>query len=106
MSPGTAARRRGVVATPEPSAKRPPRNHVARRRIRRVVMLLALLVVIEYLVLPQLAGTREALNLLGQIQPAWIVVGILLEAASLTCYGQLTRSLLPRATRPPLGTVM
>jgi len=65
-----------------------------------------LAVVIEELVLPQLAGTREALHLLGRIQPVWVVVGILLEAAALLCYGQLTRSLLPRANRPPLGTVM
>ncbi|MCA1656888.1 MAG: YbhN family protein [Actinobacteria bacterium] len=69
-------------------------------------MLLLLAVVVEELVLPQLAGTRQALDLLGRIQPAWVVAGILLEAAALTCYGQLTRSLLPRATRPPLGTVM
>jgi len=65
-----------------------------------------LAVVVEELVLPQLAGTREALHLLNQIQPAWVIAGIVLEAAALTCYGQLTRSLLPRATRPPLGTVM
>ncbi len=94
------------MATAEPSPRDPPRARLARRRIRRVLTLLVLAVIIEELVLPQLAGTREALHLLNQIQPAWVIAGILLEAAALTCYGQLTRSLLPRATRPPLGTVM
>jgi len=94
------------VATNEPSPRDPAPTHIARRRIRRAVTLLILAVVVEELVLPQLAGTREALHLLGRIQPVWVVAGIVLEAAALLCYGQLTRSLLPRADRPPLGTVM
>lgn len=93
------------MATDAPSP-RGAHPHVARRRIRRLVTLLVLAVVVEELVLPQLAGTREALDLLGKIQPAWVIAGIVLEGAALTCYGQLTRSLLPRSGRPPLGTVM
>lgn len=94
------------MATNEPSQRHRPPARVARRRARRVVTFLVLAVVVEELVLPQLAGTREALHLLGRIQPAWVVAGIILEAAALLCYGQLTRSLLPRVTRPPLPTVM
>lgn len=71
--------------------------------MRRVATLLALVLVVEYLVLPQLAGTREAVHLLGRIQPAWVVVGVVLEAASLAAYAQLTRSLLPRPGRPSLA---
>ncbi|MGI9032795.1 MAG: lysylphosphatidylglycerol synthase transmembrane domain-containing protein [Acidimicrobiales bacterium] len=75
------------------------------RGIRRVLGLLAFLLVLEYLVLPQLAGTRKAIHLLGRIQPAWVAAGFLLEAAALGAYAQLTRSLLPRVGRPSLGTL-
>jgi len=67
--------------------------------------LLVLVLVVEYLVLPQLAGTREALNLLGRIQPAWVVAGIVLEVLSLAAYARLTRSLLPHDQRPPMWTL-
>ena len=88
-------------AHPDSSA----RARTTRRRVRRVVVFLVFLLVVYVLVLPQIAGTREALTLLGRIQPGWVVTGIVLEAAAILCYAELTRSLLPRASRPSLGTV-
>ena len=62
-------------------------------------MLLALFAVLDYLVLPQIAGTQKALRLLGSIRPWWAVIGIGLEAMSLVCYSLLTRSVI--SEHPP-----
>lgn len=55
--------------------------------------------VVEYLVVPQLAGTREAVDRLTSVRPGWVVLGVTLEALSLLSYSRLTRRLV--ATRPP-----
>jgi uncharacterized protein (TIRG00374 family) len=64
------------------------------RWVRRGVAALAFLAVLEYLVLPQLAGTRSALHLLGHVRLVWVAAGVGLEAASLASYSMLTRSVL------------
>ncbi len=69
-----------------------------RKRVRRQVKwglyAVGLFLILEYLVLPQLAGARKSLNLLGKINIAYVVAGILLEAASLVSYSQLTHTVL------------
>jgi uncharacterized protein (TIRG00374 family) len=55
-------------------------------------------------VLPQLAGTRKALDLLGRVDVWWLVAGVALEIGALLAYSQLTRSLLPREDRVSLLT--
>jgi uncharacterized protein (TIRG00374 family) len=65
------------------------------RWLRRGFALLLFGAVLEYLVLPQIAGTRKALHLLGEIRPGWVVLGIALEMLSLVSYSMLTRTLLP-----------
>jgi uncharacterized protein (TIRG00374 family) len=69
-------------------------------------MLLVLALVVEYLVLPQLAGARKNLHLLSQVNIFMLVLGILLEAGSLVAYACLTRAVLPRDERPGLPTVL
>jgi uncharacterized protein (TIRG00374 family) len=76
-----------------------------RRRIRRIAMILVGFLVVEYLVLPQLAGARKAIHVLGDVQPAWLVAGVLLEAAAIASYAELTRTLLPLDDRPPFVTL-
>jgi uncharacterized protein (TIRG00374 family) len=73
-------------------AQRPP---LIPRSLRRVVRWLVFALVIEYLFLPQIAGSRKAIHLLGQVDPAYLLAGLGLEAASIVAYGQLTRSVLP-----------
>ncbi len=51
--------------------------------------------VVEYLVLPTLAGARKSIHLLGRVNIALLVVGVALEFASLLAYAQLTRTVLP-----------
>ena len=62
--------------------------------------------VIEYFVLPQLAGARSALHLLARVTPGYLVIGLGLELASLVSYSALTRSLMPPGSRPSLWTVL
>lgn len=80
-----------------------PRGIVSLRRTAGVA---AMLLVLEYLVLPQVAGARKALHLLVHVNLALVGLAIALEAGSLLAYGQLTRVVLPRQSRPPLPTVM
>lgn len=71
-----------------------------RDSVRRVGFGIIGLLVLEYLVLPQLAGARESLHLLAKVNVAYLALGVALEGAAIFSYAQLTRSLLPRETRP------
>ena len=66
------------------------------------MLIFALILVIEYLVIPELIGARKDLYLLGGINGAWVAAGVVLEGLSLFCYALLTRALLP-ARAPRLG---
>ena len=70
-----------------------------RRTLRRLAALLVLGVVIEFIVLPQLAGARQALHLIADVRAGWLILAVLLEFASLVCYAELTRSLLENVPR-------
>jgi uncharacterized protein (TIRG00374 family) len=63
--------------------------------LRRAGAVMVFLAALEYLVLPQLAGTRKALDTLGGLQPAWVGAGVVLECLSLLSFSMLTRSVLP-----------
>jgi hypothetical protein len=71
------------------------------RHVRLGVILLALALVIEYLVVPELVGASKDLYLLGRINAGWVVAGTVLEAVSLFCYAVLTRVLLPHGSHKP-----
>ncbi|HXQ90239.1 MAG TPA: YbhN family protein [Acidimicrobiales bacterium] len=65
-----------------------------RRPIKWGIYAVALTLILEYLVLPQLAGARKSLDLLGRINVAYVVAGVGLEAAALVSYTQLTHTVL------------
>jgi len=69
--------------------------------LRRGVLFFAVLLVIEYLVVPELVGASKDLYLLGRVNPAWLVAGLVLEGLSLFCYGLLTQSVLPPGAANP-----
>src|SRR5579862_4786451 len=69
--------------------------------LRRGVVIFILLLVIEYLVVPELVGASKDLYLLGQVNPLWLVGGLVLEGLSLFCYGLLTRAVLPPGSHNP-----
>jgi uncharacterized protein (TIRG00374 family) len=67
------------------------------------VLVFIVLLVIEYLVVPELVGASKDLYLLGRINAAWVIAGTALEGASLFCYAVLTRVLLPPGRKPSLS---
>ena len=82
------------------------RRRLVPRPVWRVARWLLVVLIIEYLVLPQIAGTRKAVHLLGRVNPVYLLIGLALEAAAVVAYAQLTRSLLPRRSRLSLLTVL
>ena len=68
--------------------------------VRRIAFGLITLLLVEYLVLPQLAGARKSLHLLSKVNIGYLAAGLALEAGAIVAYAQLTRSVLPRPSRP------
>jgi uncharacterized protein (TIRG00374 family) len=75
----------------------------ARRPLRRLVIILILALIVEYLVIPELVGASKDLYLLGRLNVGWVIAGVALEAVSLFCYALLNRVLLPPEGRPSLS---
>src|SRR5215469_15451276 len=71
--------------------------------VRRGVLIFILLLVIEYLVVPELVGASKDLYLLGRINALWVIAGTGLEAVALFCYAVLTKVLLPPGPKPSLS---
>ena len=65
-----------------------------------------MLLVIEYLVVPQVAGARQAVHVLLDVNLALVGLAVALEVAALLAYGRLTRAALPQAARPSFTTIM
>jgi hypothetical protein len=70
---------------------------------RRLALVFILLLVIEYLVVPELVGASKDLYLLGRVSAWWVAAGVLLEFVSLFCYAVLTKVLLPPGPKPSLS---
>jgi uncharacterized protein (TIRG00374 family) len=77
-----------------------------RRIVGRVGKWVVFAVVVEYLVVPQIAGTRNTWHLLVGVNNAWLLLALGLEVASLAAYAALTRAMLPRVERPSYPTVL
>lgn len=90
LGPPTAGRRR----------RRLPRS------MRRFVRLLIVAVVIEYLLIPQLAGSRRSWHLLLDVDNAWLLAALVLELGSLLTYALLSWLLLPAEGRPRYERVL
>jgi uncharacterized protein (TIRG00374 family) len=69
--------------------------------LRRGVVIFVLVLIIEYLVVPELVGASKDLYLLGRVDAAWLVAGLVLEGLSLFCYGLLTQAMLPPGAHNP-----
>jgi uncharacterized protein (TIRG00374 family) len=72
---------------------------------RRIALILILVLVIEYLVVPELVGASKDLYLLGRVSAWWVGAGVVLEGLSLFCYAVLTKVLLPPGPKPGLWTL-
>jgi uncharacterized protein (TIRG00374 family) len=69
--------------------------------LRRGVVIFILVLIIEYLVVPELVGASKDLSLLGRVNALWLAAGAILEGLSLFCYGLLTQAVLPPGSRNP-----
>lgn len=80
------------AATESSGLPRTPRaeRSAASRHLRRTVRIVAFLFVAWYLILPQFAGTRNALGTLADVKFQFLVLGLGLQLAALLAYSQLT----------------
>jgi putative heme transporter len=87
----------------------PPRRKGLRRLLPRPIWhlgrLLLLALILEYLVVPNLAGPRKVAHLITQVNPLLLLAGVALEAGALLSYSQLTRSVLPKGKDLKLFTI-
>lgn len=81
--------------TGEPTRPSRWRRLAGRHPFRRGALLILLAVVAEYLVLPEIGGVGRSLYLLGRVNVGFLVLGVVLEVASLASYAELTRVVLP-----------
>ncbi len=67
----------------------------------RSIKVVAILLIVEYLVVPQLAGARKALSLIQHLNIGYIGLALVAEIAALISYAYLTMSVLPRQSLKP-----
>lgn len=96
----------GQGQTPSAGTGRKRRRRLLPAPIWHIGKLLVIALIVEYLVLPQLAGTRKALHLISQVRPELLLLGVVLEALCLVAYAQLTRTILPDESDPGFYTVL
>ena len=75
------------------------------RVLRWTVLVLAVVLIFEYVVLPQLAGEENVVVSLLRLPAVLILSALALEAASLACYSLLTREVLTGTRRPGFFTL-
>jgi hypothetical protein len=76
------------------------------RPVRRATKVLIFAFVVQFLVLPQISGTRKALKLLGHVHVPYLVAGVILEMGAIVSYALLTRTVLPRDGSPSVLTLL
>ncbi len=69
--------------------------------LRRGIVIFIVLLIMEYLVVPELVGASKDLYLLGGVNAVWLAAGVILEGLSLFCYGLLTQAMLPPGAHNP-----
>lgn len=74
--------------------------------LRRGGQLLLVALLVEYLVVPQLAGSDTSLNLLFDVDGFWLPVAVVSELASFVAFALATRAVLRPETRPPWWTIL
>jgi len=76
------------------------------RWVWRAFLFVVLVLVVWLVLIPQFADARTALESLGQISFPLLVLGLVLELASIACYSVLSRATLNRASRPRYLTIL
>lgn len=76
------------------------------RLVRWTAAAVVLLLIFEYVVLPQLVGSDNVLRALAGLPPVLVGAAFCLEVVSLCCYTTLTRTVLPGGSRPRWFTLL
>lgn len=76
------------------------------RPARRGLLWLVVVLVVGYVLVPQLADAGTSLERLGGVDPWLLALGCALQVASILCQTALTRAVLPPAARPGLGILV
>ena len=84
--------------------EQPAERTSAAKVLKRAFTLLALVLVIEYVVVPQLPGIQSSIEQVGSANLWLVLAGAIFEAGSLFAYAGLTRSVLPKEDAPGLWT--
>lgn len=93
--------------TPDLDGKPPaPRRFRLPWPVKRGGQLLLIALVIEFLLVPQIAGERQSLHLLLDLDSPWLVAAVVLELGSFLSFAAATRALLPHGRQPPYGKVL
>ncbi|MDA8043659.1 MAG: YbhN family protein [Actinomycetota bacterium] len=94
----------GGDGRPEPPKKKRRRFGLP-RPVYTLGRLLILALLVEYLVVPQLAGEHHAIHLLTRVDPLLLLAGLGLEVGALVAYGRLTKAVLPQSSRIRFFTI-
>lgn len=73
-----------------------PRRSLVRRFTIRSIKVVAIILIIEYLILPQVAGARKTLSLIQHLNFGYVGLALIAEIAALVSYAYLTISVLPK----------
>ena len=97
------------AVTTAPPAKPPGSRHLFRALlpwpVRTALRLVAIALIVEYLVLPQIAGSRASWHLLLNFDSPWLGLAAVAEAGSLLAFALGTRAMLPSDNRPSIWRV-
>ena len=100
ISGGKSAINGGMADVPTPPSRLDSGAALHRRVpwpvVKGTFKVMVVLFVIYFFVLPQIPGTRAAVENLRDINPALLVLGFALEIAALVSYSKLTHAALPR----------
>lgn len=77
-----------------PGGGAPAKRRWIPRNVKITLMVLLLFFVGEYILLPELASARKEFHQLGHLNFLWLILGALLEIASLAAYAELTHTVL------------
>ncbi len=99
--PGEETAGPAVPASPEAKKRR---LHLP-RPVYTLGRLLILALLLEYLVVPQLAGPRKVLSLINRVNPLLLLAALALEVGALLSYGRLTRAVLPPTSKVGFFTI-
>ncbi|MGK3709226.1 lysylphosphatidylglycerol synthase transmembrane domain-containing protein [Arthrobacter koreensis] len=76
------------------------------RAVRWISVAVVLLLVFEYVVLPQILGSQNVLGALQRLPAVVLLAAAALEALSLCCYSALTSVVLPGSVKPRFLTLL